>query len=793
MYYHFLQKIHEFALLRMFDKPSIFFYVCLLTYFSSLLICAQEQVSAESQDVPKEATSTHAGQNEIRAQIDSAQSRLEEIKRQLEDLATLESAALEGSAEIGIVALQARSSALRKIQAALQKRISALRGYESVLERSRALEAQAEQFQHLSEKPPYTIAFLDTLLDVVDTKRTEIETAKASLKALAELVTMEKEDIPLAKAAFNRVGERLRSATPENQRFIEFEIETARLLVEANEAEFHAAEVDYKRMEAYIALLETDRNLAQRKATLARSKTLFRTEELDGIEKQQEAVIAGLEEEIKKANSEIENIRAKLPRAEQNLEQQRGETDTQKRMLQELELLRLQLEATEIRLTILESLREFEKSATRLWTLRFEVANPSLAENRPDWDAIAAELRDHLDVFTKERIAGEQRAVNLRAQIAALERKMEEAAAKSNEKRMIQEQLNVLAESVLMRNRMQLRVGQLIRLSERILAEVRARQSERSITEVLKSVSQQALGMITLWFDRELGVIGGESITGRKLFYMVLILVVGLLLSRLVTRYIQYYALERLKLRSNMVFVIAKLTNYALFLIVVYIALNYVNIPLTIFTFLGGALALGVGFGAQNLINNFLSGLILMGEQPIRLGDIVEIEGKLGVITNIGARASRLRMFNGFDLLIPNSKFLETSVINWTLSDSKIRLQVEVGVAYGTPTHEAAALIMRAVTEHSLVLKEPEPKVLFEAFGDNALHFSVYFWIELGPTIDGRVVMSDIRHRIDALFREAGITIAFPQRDIHLETLRPLEVCLVGKDNSETADANQVR
>jgi len=313
---------------------------------------------------------------------------------------------------------------------------------------------------------------------------------------------------------------------------------------------------------------------------------------------------------------------------------------------------------------------------------------------------------------------------------------------------------------------------------------------------LLKSLQEylgKTYGIVALAFDREITEIGGESITGRKIFYMLLILVGGMVFSRLLTRYIQNYALRKLKLRSNVVLIIAKLTNYITFLIVVYLALNYVNIPLTIFTFMGGAIALGVGFGAQNLINNFLSGLILMGEQPIRLGDIVEIEGKLGVITNIGARASSLRMFNGFDLLIPNSKFLETSVINWTLSDNKVRLQVDVGVSYGTNTRDASNLMLRAVTEHGQILSDPEPKVIFESFGDNALQFSVYFWVELGPAIDSRVVRSDIRHRIDKLFREAGINIAYPQRDIHLDSIAPLEVHLVQKAERGADESDEAR
>ena len=169
------------------------------------------------------------------------------------------------------------------------------------------------------------------------------------------------------------------------------------------------------------------------------------------------------------------------------------------------------------------------------------------------------------------------------------------------------------------------------------------------------------------------------------------------------------------------------------------------------------------------------------------MGDIVEVDGLAGSVVNIGARASALHTFSGIDVLVPNSKFLEGKVVNWTLSDDRMRFEVRVGVAYGSPTREVARIMHRAVTEHGKVLKDPEPVVVFEDFGDSAMVFSVYFWLEITQA-DARVVRSDLRHIIDRRFEEAGIALAAAQREVRLNTEAPLRVQMAGPCESGTKE-----
>ena len=208
-------------------------------------------------------------------------------------------------------------------------------------------------------------------------------------------------------------------------------------------------------------------------------------------------------------------------------------------------------------------------------------------------------------------------------------------------------------------------------------------------------------------------------------------------------------------------------------------ALDLLNVPLTAFAFVSGAVAIGVGFGAQNIINNFISGWILMWERPIRIGDFLEIGETRGTVEAINTRSTRIRRVDGVHLLVPNSHLLENSVVNWTLVDRLARSVIRVGVAYGSPVERVAALIEQAAVEHEAVLPEPRPAVYFEDFGDNALIFELYYWINATAERDLRRIRSDLRFRISKMFTEHDIVIAFPQRDVHIDgevrLLKPAE------------------
>ena len=270
---------------------------------------------------------------------------------------------------------------------------------------------------------------------------------------------------------------------------------------------------------------------------------------------------------------------------------------------------------------------------------------------------------------------------------------------------------------------------------------------------------------------------GGQAITVGQLAAVLLLLVVGYFASRLFG-YLIGRRLASTALRPDAIHTLSRIVFFTILVLVFITALSLLGIPITAFAFATGAIAIGIGFGAQNIINNFISGWILMAERPIRINDFIEIDGTHGSVERIGTRSTRIRRVDGVHLLVPNSLLLEKTVVNWTLVDKEFRTVVRVGVAYGSPVERTAELINEAVTGHSEVKKEPKPNVFFEDFGDNALIFDAYFWCDVAGVKELRQIRSEIRFRISELFEANGIVIAFPQRDVHLDVVKPLEVRL---------------
>jgi small-conductance mechanosensitive channel len=285
------------------------------------------------------------------------------------------------------------------------------------------------------------------------------------------------------------------------------------------------------------------------------------------------------------------------------------------------------------------------------------------------------------------------------------------------------------------------------------------------------------LNDITAFLQTEIIVFADRALTLGQILVVPAVLIVGYITVRWLARLITS-RLTANEVNADLVHLVRRIFFIVAISIIAITTLELINVPLAAFAFISGAVAIGVGFGAQNIINNFISGWILMWERPIKIGDFLEIGETRGTVESINTRSTRIRRIDGVHLLVPNSHLLENIVVNWTLIDRLARTQVRVGVAYGSPVRKVAELIEQAVKEQETVLPDPSPVVIFDDFGDNALAFDVYFWVNAKADRDLRVVRSDIRFRVDELFRDNGIVIAFPQRDVHLDgtlTLLPSE------------------
>lgn len=273
----------------------------------------------------------------------------------------------------------------------------------------------------------------------------------------------------------------------------------------------------------------------------------------------------------------------------------------------------------------------------------------------------------------------------------------------------------------------------------------------------------------------------GQTITVGQVLSVITLLLVGYYGSRLVGFFLGR-RLAKTDLRPDVVHIFKRIAFFTILVLVFITALGLLGIPLTAFAFATGALAIGIGFGAQNIINNFISGWILMAERPIRIDDFIEIDSTYGVVENIGTRSTRIRRTDGVHLLVPNSALLERTVVNWTLVDKEVRTTIRVGVEYGSPVRKVAELILQAVKDQKEVKSKPHPSVVFEDFGDNSLVFDTYFWCDVGGEKFLREIRSAIRFRICDLFEANNIVVAFPQRDVHLDTKNALEIRLLDSD-----------
>jgi small-conductance mechanosensitive channel len=211
--------------------------------------------------------------------------------------------------------------------------------------------------------------------------------------------------------------------------------------------------------------------------------------------------------------------------------------------------------------------------------------------------------------------------------------------------------------------------------------------------------------------------------------------------------------------------------HYVLLLFGFVLAVAATGADLSKFTLLAGAFGVGIGFGLQNVVNNFISGLILITERPIMPGDTIEVGNMVGDVKRIGMRSSTIRTWEGAEVIVPNGNLISSEVINWTLSDRQRRVEIPVGVAYGSNTAKVTEILQNVASQHEDVLENPAPYVLFIGFGDSSLDFLLRFWT---GRFEGYFrIRSQIVYGIEAALNEAGIVIPFPQRDLHVKSVTP--------------------
>lgn len=245
----------------------------------------------------------------------------------------------------------------------------------------------------------------------------------------------------------------------------------------------------------------------------------------------------------------------------------------------------------------------------------------------------------------------------------------------------------------------------------------------------------------------------------------------AILLSRFTRFLLEEDIYDRLQLTRGSTYAVSTILHYVILLLGFFAAIAAIGVDMTKFTVLAGAFGVGIGFGLQNIINNFVSGLILLFERPVQVGDVVEVSGSTGAIQRIGIRASVIRLANASEVIVPNGMLISEKVGNWTLSNRQRRMELRIGVAYGTDPARVIELLTAAAAAHPLVATNPEPRTFFQEFGNDALMFDLLFWTD--DFDNWPQIKSDVAVAANAALLAAQIEIPFPQRTLHLQSIAP--------------------
>ncbi len=680
--------------------------------------------------------------------------------------------------------------------ASLEKHLDALRSLGFEMDSRMESQTQADAWTGFTQPAPYTIDFIDDLWGDLIARQQDIDALQVGI----DLATSQYDELKRTLEKLQATGRLAAEQAQQTKRHTAAEqarltwlnqLAGERIQTALSTLEQYDASIRYNRETLAHQQLKVD--LLHRQIGVATSASPLTQTELDRKLALVSAKRVALEGELAAAVVQEQKAQGAVTNARTDLKQRRADAvagsaadkDRLEFTQAMLEVRKAQAETAILRLEVLRLLLDATSGADRIWHSRFEVAHDPGPARLREMRAHLVDVKQRVELWRRYLANSLDAAVGL---MVSAEKRQADSGRDDLERTIAEAMVDAYRQRKALYERMQTEINQvqllLLRWEQEVLAKDHAVPRGERIKDLLVRLAGQAAEVwnLEVFEVKDTIVVDGREVTGSssitvgKLITVILILTLGLWVASVASSRISLLLRKRLDMNKTAATLLERGLYILSIVILILLALDIVNIPLTVFAFLGGALAIGIGFGAQTLINNFLSGLILLIERPISLGDLVEVEGVRGRVRNIGARCSQIRRADGIDMLVPNSAFLETNVTNLTLTDSQLRVSIKIGVAYGTPLREVTRLLEETVSSHGKVLKDPAPLILFEDFGDNALMFEIDFWVNVTTQTDFRVVASDLRYMIERLFREAGIVIAYPQRNVHLDQTRPLEI-----------------
>ena len=625
--------------------------------------------------------------------------------------------------------------------------------------------------QGMQAKPPYTLTLLDTVLEDLSMAERALNNIGLSIELLRREVKEDNERLKTVQRELPKNEEKLANADTDEKKRLQWEAEGLKIQLSHLQATVQAKENEIQRHEQEKDATAVQSAWFKEQIERIRSDITYNDDDL----KRQLAAIQQKKADVQKENEKLDAekiaIEDKWIKAQQDLERTRekGQKAIAEAYLKERD---------EWRKTYQVALELNEKTAWLLdqqiiaWQNRYALVKRDASHDELENMKAAAEK--NMENLSQTLKIQQDSLISLQKRMSSIDLRLGEEGLAEPIRLHFTVQLNAMRKHLERRLDYQTIILATDQIERRLFHEIQNRMGQLSFQDRFADIKDE---IVSLW-NVEIWTVDNQAVTLQKALTALIILLLGVVVSKFLLAMIYTRFLLKSQFKETTASGVHKILSYSAYLLVFLLALRMVNIPLTAFAFLGGAVAIGIGFGAQNLINNFISGFMILGERPINIGDLIEVDGVLGMVEEIGTRCTRVRTGENIHILVPNSTFLEQKITNWTLSNKKIRVNITVGVAYGSPVEQVRETLIRAAKEVPLVLVNPEPFALFSDFGDNALMFNVYFWVEISRVIQRRAIESDVRFKIDALFAQKGIVIAYPQRDVHLDTLSPLKITL---------------
>ncbi|TWU46986.1 mechanosensitive ion channel domain-containing protein [Rubripirellula reticaptiva] len=629
----------------------------------------------------------------------------------------------------------------------------------------------------LDEQPPYSIIFLDGLKESVRNAKTKLASVDASVISARSAADTAKQTADERAKTLRQLREKEKAGTAkiDTVELAELEQKLAEEMLVLKRQQLSVEEANQ-----VIAKLHVE--IDERKVAIIGDVVVFTKGDLDDKIDDLDLLEVKLKEQVVRLQNELQFAERRWLSARQEAD---STPNAGPELIEKVDSLKISQMSIQLELDLINPRLQRLPVLKKAWERRFlVVAGKAQRKERNQW---ADETEQQIDQIIQDRRSRQFKLDELRVSQSTLDAKIDAVGSENGQvKRWLQLKRDAFDKQSEMLNRSLSVLDSSERTLDRLKTQIDGEPS-RTLAELAEDSWTQATN---IW-NYELTEIDQTSLTVGKICSSVLMLFFGFLLARGISAWLGR-RLPKWGVDEAAADAIESLSFYALLVTLGLTALRYANVPLTVFTFLGGAIAIGIGFGSQNILNNFISGLILLAERPIKVGDLIKIGDTHGNVMKIGARSTQIRTGDNQDIIVPNSSFLENEVTNLTRRDDRQRTSITIGVAYGSDLDAVLRLLARAASEQSGVLERPKPMVWFNDFGDNALVFQVHFWVQAKNLTQMRMIETGVRLKIDAMFREANIVIAFPQRDLHIQSPKPLEFRLVTSDPGDCDSHSKV-